>query len=294
MKNRIASLMYRLAFPADSIEEIANAADKLYTSRELSSAFESIVKRYDETEFCDYMQMLEDMKALSQNAKIHEYTGAILLLLAMCDTLKKRYEERGISEEIYYGTVSDLKYKNEECRLLFDVSGTFVAPWFPGFFRLERFALGRLQFEIIKLGLDCECKGVKLTRDNNAINVHIPRTGTRLDHREVVASYDRAKEFFKDHFKDQPTVFACHSWLLYPWNESVLAPTSNLYAFYHDFTIVAQGDNEKHNDAWRLFDCVFDGDVQKLPRDSSLRRAYAERIESGLPTGWGMGVFIKS
>ncbi len=284
-------LMRRLAFPDDSIVNISDTLHKILNDIDSAAIFEGLIKSYDESERCDYLKLFDDMKALSQKLGIHEYTGNMILLLAMCDGLKKRYAERGLSEDIFYNTVADLKYKNEECRLLFGINGTFVAPWFPGFFMLERFALGRLQFEISKLGCDCECNGITLTKGSDAISIHIPRTGTRLDHKDVLDSYRQAKAFYKDHFKDRPIVFACHSWLLYPWNESILSPASNLYAFYKDFTIVAQGDNPNHEDAWRLFDCVLPEDVSKLPRDSSLRRAYADRIASGEPTGWGYGVF---
>ena len=293
MKNKIVTLMNRIAFPKASVCAVGDALDKIESNCEAREGFLALVKEYEATEHCNYLRMLEDMKAVSGKVGIDARLGDLLLLLALCDTLKQRYDARGLSEEIYYNTVSDLKYKNEECLLLFGTPGTFVSPWFPGFFKLERFALGRLQFEIIKLGRDVSCNGVQLTADSEVINIHIPRTGTRLDHGEVEEAYARAKEFYSDLFRDKPTVFACHSWLLYPWHEEILSPTSNLYAFYKDFTIIEQGESTKHGDAWRLFDCVFDGDAGKLPRDSSLRRAYADRIASGKPTGWGLGVFVR-
>ncbi|MBQ8409730.1 MAG: DUF5596 domain-containing protein [Clostridia bacterium] len=292
MKERIITLMQKIAFPEESILAISDATEKLLCDGEANAVFCELLSRYEKTEHCDYLKLLTDMEALSQKVGISEYTGAMILLLAMCEKLKQRYDERGLPEEVFYNTVADLKYKNEECRLLFGIHGTFVAGWYPGFFKLERFALGRLQFEISKLSYDCECDGIQLSQDSDAIFIHIPRTGTRLDHNEVMESYRRAKEFFKNQFEGKPTAFACHSWLLYPWHEEILSPSSNLYAFYKDFKIVASGNTDKHEDAWRLFDCIFDGDASKLPRDSSLRRAYADRIASGKPTGWGMGVFI--
>lgn len=293
MKQKILTLMNRISFPADSIRAVSEAFDKIEGSPAERDRFHALIKEYDATEHCDYLRMLEDMKEISREASIDTRLGDLLLLLSLCDTLKKRYDAKGLSEEIYYNTVSDLKYKNEECLLLFGTPGTFVSPWFPGFFKLERFALGRLQFEIIKLQRDAECNGIKLEAGREVINIHIPRTGTRLDHGEVEKAYDLAKAFYSDVFKDKPTVFACHSWLLYPWHESILDKSSNLYAFYKDFTIIESGESTKHSDVWRLFDCVFDGDASKLPRNSSLRRAYADRIANGKPTGWGLGVFIR-
>ena len=101
-----------------------------------------------------------------------------------------------------------------------------------------------------------------------------------------------AAVFFKDTFKGIPTVFTCHSWLLYPWNLDVLSPTSNLRAFCADYKIIGTADYPNYDNAWRLFDCLYTGDASALPRDSSLRRAYADRIARGEPMGNGLGVFI--
>jgi hypothetical protein len=37
---------------------------------------------------------------------------------------------------------------------------------------------------------------------------------------------------------------------------------------------------------------MYKGNVDELPQDTSLRRAYAEWIRNGEPTGWGYGVFV--
>ena len=236
--------------------------------------------------------MFSAMKELSERIGIPEFAGTMILLLAMCKKLKERYTERGLSEDLFYHTLEDLRYKNEECRLLYGQNGTFVASWYPGFYKMERFAFGRLQFGFYRLGFECKYKGIKLLPDYTALDIHIPRTGTKLDHDEVLRSYRMAKEFYKDLFVDQPAIFTCHSWMLYPWNLTVLSPKSNMYAFYKDFEIIDSGYYETHKDAWRLFDCLFDNDTSILPRDTSLRRAYAERMERGEPTGWGLGIFV--
>lgn len=292
MSEEITLLMQRLAFPQAAIDALTEIAKKLMEDETCYAEFREILAQYEETADCAYSQMFARMKELSERLNISEYEGAMLLLLAMCKKLRERYAARGLSDELFYHTMADLRYKVVECYLLYGIHGTFVASWFWRFYKVDRFAFGRLQFEVIKLGVDCEYEGTKLSCDCNALNIHIPRTGTRLDHDEVLESYRLAKEFYKDFFRDQPTVFTCHTWLLYPWNETVLSPASNMYAFYKDFKIIASGDYDTYKDAWRLFDCVFDGDADKLPRDSSLRRAYADRIANGEPTGWGHGVFI--
>ena len=292
MEAYINSLMRRISFPEDAISAVSDDVRKLLDSKEHADAFGKITGQYDKTALCDYLGMLNEMKALSEKVGIHEYSGALIMFLAMSKKLKQRYDEHGISEETFYNTMADLKYKCEECRLLHGIYGTFVAPWFPGFFQLRRFAFGRLQIETSQLGLNCEYDGQRFTKESKILNVHIPRTGTPLFHDQVLRSYHMAAEFFADEFKDEPMLFACHSWLLYPWNMTVLSPASNLYAFCSDFSIIAKGANQNHEDLWRLFDCVYTGDPQTLPRDSSLRRAYADRVAEGGETGWGYGVFM--
>ena len=292
MKEYIISLMRRLAFPEDAISALSDDAQKLLENKECADGFGAIIGQYDKTELCNYMAMLNEMKPLSEKAGIHEYSGALIMFLAMAKRLKLRYDERGLSEEMFYSSMADLKYKCEECRLVHGIFGSFVAPWFAGFFALQRVAFGRLQMEISKLGLECEYGGFHFTKESKIINIHIPRTGTPLFHDEVVSSYHMAAEFFAPEFKNEPMLFACHSWLLYPWNMTILSPTSKLYAFCSDFTVFAEGTNERHQDLWHLFDCVYTGDPKALPRDSSLRRAYADRVANGGQTGWGYGVFM--
>ena len=293
MLEEITALMRRLAFPEDAVLSLAETAKKILEDSEGCAEFLEILAPHEESENCAYGKMFAAMKELSAKLEIREYAGYMILLLAMCKKLLARYKERGLSEDLFYHTMADLRYKNEECNLLYGENGTFVPSWYPGLYKLERFAFGRLQIGVFRLGFECEYKGTKLLPDYTAFDIHIPRTGTKLDHDAVLDSYRQAKEFFKDRLVgDQPAVFTCHTWMLYPWNETVLSPTSNMYAFYKDFELIGSGDYENHKDVWRLFDCLFDGDVSVLPRDTSLRRAYAERIERGEPTGWGHGIFI--
>ena len=92
-------------------------------------------------------------------------------------------------------------------------------------------------------------------------------------------------------FPDGTALFTCSSWLLDPWNLTVLNPASNLAAFIGDFEIVSSHLYDGYGDLWRLFDCNYTGDPAALPRDSSLRRAYADRVARGEPTGSGRGFF---
>ena len=55
--------------------------------------------------------------------------------------------------------------------------------------------------------------------------------------------------------------------------------------------IVESGVNRRGGDLWRLFD-TDEKDPEKLPADSSMRRAYVSHLKNGGNVGWGFGVLI--
>lgn len=292
MRSDIAMLMERLTFPAEAREVLLSAFDRVAESPVAAAWWNRLVARYEATEKCNYPAMIEDVRALADTLSIHRHTLEMLLFLALGKKLRARYAERGIDESIYYDSLMDLRYKLEECRLVHGTVGSFVSLWFSGFYTLARFALGRLQFEMTTLKAPYTVGGETLPEGSKAINIHIPRTGTRLYHDEVLASYRRAAETFADAFGDAPILFTCHSWMLDPWHAEVLAPESNMVQFLRDFALVERGDYDDYKEAWRLFDCLVGDDPDVLPADTTLRRAYVEKMRRGQPTSWGRGVFI--
>jgi len=290
VREHIAHLMVSLKFPEDAQRELTDAFEKIAASGS-GDAFANLLAQYDADAECDYKEMLETAAQLANASEIHVYTVSLLLFLCMSKTLLERYRNEGIAESIYYCSMADLAYKLEECRLVYGINGSFVASWFSGFFKMTRFGLGRLQFEIKQTEEAYLLDGTVIPAGSKVINVHIPRTGTKLCHEEVLESYRLAAEHFSNVFPENRVLFICKSWLLDPWNLSVLKPGSNLREFCLDFEIVKTGEYEDYRELWRLFDCEYTGDATKLPRNSSLRRAYAERVAEGRPIGWGIGMF---
>ena len=295
IKAQATELFYKLEFPEEAVKILSDSLDTLL-SDEYFDQFKNILSEYEKTENCPYSEMIENMKKLSESAGIHEYTGSLLLLVCMAPKLKERYTQKGISEEIFYDTLSDMRYKLYECLEVHGIIGTFVAYWYAGFFNLTRFGFGKLQFEPKKLGVDCEYNGIPLSADTYVLNTHIPRTGKRLDRESILEAYRKGREFFLQYFPhmftDKKTVFYCSSWLLDPWNLTVLSEGSNLRAFITDYHIIEQGEYDNYKDLWRLFDKMYTGDPDALPQNTSLRRAYVERIKRGEKTGWAIGIFI--
>ena len=208
----------------------------------------------------------------------------------MTRRLRALYAERGLSSEIYRNSVLDLRYKLEECKTVKGIVGSFVAYWFPGFFDLSRFALGRLQFEMIDFGMDYERNGHVLTPKSRVINVHIPRTGTPMDKESCDDSYRQAKEFFKKETGEE-CVFHCHSWLLYPENRTILPPHTNIYRFLSEYEILASHTDRDGRELWRLFD-TDERNPDRLPTNTSARRLYAEHLKKGGKVDVGKGIFF--
>ena len=244
---------------------------------------------YEANHKIDYAEeIIGRAKKITELTDTHPYTVEFLLFVCMTKRLKVLYEEKDLDMQIYRDCVLDLKWKLNECKEVRGICGSFVALWFSGFFNLERFALGRLQFELTKARADYQKDGVTLKKGESiVINVHIPRTGTPMDKESCDRSYAMAREFFKN-ATGNDYVFVCHSWLLFPQNKEILPSHTNVYRFMSEYDIVDWGYNEG-NDLWRLFDTQ-EMNPDRLPTNGSLRRAYVEHLKKGKRVGWGYGV----
>ena len=187
----------------------------------------------------------------------------------------------------------DLKYKLDECHEVYGIWGSFVSDWFPGFFTLSRFALGRLQFEWDKLGRAYEGQGVSLPEGTRVVNMHIPRSGEPLSAALCDDAFARATAFYTPQLEvGEPLVFVCSSWLLYPEHDRILPEKSNIRGFMSRFDICRRGTHGgNHPDLWRLFDTK-EVNPDRLPTNTSLRRAYVDHLKAGGKTGWGFGVIV--
>ena len=292
MQNYLHFFFDKFDYPKEARECLFESNRKIYKNVSTAKKFEGLLNQYGDSMNCDYKGMIDEMKSVSAEAEISEHTGYLLMFIGMSDILRGYYKKRGISSDIWKRCMFDLKYKLAECRAVYGNWGTFVPGWFSGFFNMTRFAFEKLQFEAIRFGKNYENNGVVLTPDSTVLNVHIPRTGERLDRESVDRAYAQAKEFFADKFVGVPTVFSCHSWLLFPRHKEMMKPGSNLLSFISDYDIVESGEYQDYREIWRLFDMNYTPELSKLPSDTSLRRSYIELMQKGEKTGWGHGVYI--
>lgn len=291
MRKYLESFFEDFQYDKNDANELLCAYDKITADSDTDRLLCDLLSAYEQNIRFDYdKEVFERSREISRLTGVHGFTVDLLIFICMSRHLKSVYIQKGIDLQIYKDSMLDLKYKLWECKLVKGICGSFVAPWFNGFFDLTRFAFGRLQFEVIKTWQDYEKNGVKLVADKSkVINVHIPRTKTPLDKESCDKAYAKAREFFRDEVGENGA-FVCFSWLMYPGTLDIIPKNSNTYRFVSEYDIIGSEDNDGE-DLWRLFDTE-QKDINKLPCDTSMRRAFVEHIKNGGKLGNGFGVKI--
>ena len=290
MKEYLVDFFKEFGYEESDAQALLSTYDAVAANGEANKLLREVLAAYEADYNLNYeIEVYNKAKEITMITGLHAYTVELLVFICMTKRLRALYIEQGIDMQIYRDSVLDLKWKLEECKIVKGICGSFVSPWFVGFFNLTRFALGRLQFELVTLWFDYEGHGLKIEKNKSrVISVHIPRTGTPIDKASCDASYAQARSFFKDRCGGEEYPFACYSWMLYPANKEILAPESNTYRFMDEYEVISSEDNNGE-DLWRLFDTE-EKDPDKLPVDTSMRRRYVRHLKNGGKVGCGLGI----
>jgi len=278
----------KIGIPAEYLPAMLSHAQLLNAVPE----WHALVKKINTGDYSESKDFLVPASEIGAGLGIHTYTAQFSVFAFAAKELLEQYRAKGIAEEIYWDSMRDLLWKFRECLDVHGVPGSFVAPWFAGFYRMNRFALGRLQFEHAAFREEeySRC-GLTLHKGDDVINVHIPSSGP-LTKESRLDAYRRAYEFYKGEFPTKIMPIVCSSWLLYPAHREFLPEKSNILSFMEDFDIISFSEKQEFSDAWRVFGSHAAKDPSEWPRDTSLRRAYAERVCAGKPVGGGYGVIL--
>ncbi len=239
--------------------------------------------------------VVEEMDALcaklAEQSGYHPYqTTAFVYLLSM-ERLQKHYAALGLPEDVFGGIMADFACWIDKCRSMHGITGVFVGEWLWGFHCLERFTLGRLQFEPKRWKHDPIRVGNHLLRKGDLfVNFHIPSFKQPFDRAARQDAYQRAASFFADQFAGEYIPLVTETWLLDPLHRDILPPASNMNDFARDFDVVIGHAMETYYDAWRIFDAAANGPVEELPENNSLQRAYKARMVNGETCYYGTGV----
>lgn len=237
----------------------------------------------------DLSALLAQIKDASIQAKIPSESAELLLFLLCTKHLKSIYDHMNLPESYFKGVAIDIRCKLRECHAVRGIWGTFVAIWFAGFFAMTRFAIGRLQYEMIKMPPYISTDGTYCFDGQPAVNLHIPSSGP-LVIEEVRASMSEAARFFGKYFPQGKVLFHCNSWLLFPGHYEMLPPTSGIRQFMDEFTLIRGDTHADRHDLWRLFNTEDVADPSRLPQNTSLQRKYVQWIAAGKPVGSAIGI----
>ena len=232
---------------------------------------------------------------VAEKSGISEHTVKFLYYLCVTKEMREKYAEKGLPEEIYWDSVNDFRYKLEEGKNTLGLWGFHQSPWFYYFLNFTQFKLGRLEFTMGSnyWNFDFEICGKKVTKGDPILHVHIPSAKEPFDKAACHDSYDRAYHFFKEKLGYDFICFCCGSWLLFPKHKELLKEGSNIARFIDDFKMVnTKIVEDQRHDLWRIFGKDANLPFEELPRDNSLKKAYAEYLCGGGLLEEGFGAFI--
>lgn len=292
MITTLANFLEKFPYPDEAKNVLLQEYDRLFSNAKAAELLLGHINAYKSGAAIKFDVANQDAAAAGAVAGVHEYTAQFLLYACLAEPLRLRYKEKGIDESIWYDSMMDLLYKLDECHALHGIWGTFVAFWFDRFFEMTRFALGRLQFETTTYYLTdvYNGHGITMKRDEKTVlNLHIP-SGSPLRHEDVLDSYRRAYHFYNSLTINGLLPIICGSWLLYDRMKEFLPADSNIIRFQNDFEIVNNIENPGFSECWRIYNMEYPGDPALLPRDTSLRRRYADWLAAGGVSGAGYGI----
>ncbi len=224
--------------------------------------------------------------------ELNVYTAHLIFLLDCTGYLLEKYRREKVSDEIFYHTMKDIKYKLDECLKVKGVFGNFVADWYEGFFHGGRVALGRLQYEPLVHSKDVLKIGDFSAKDGDfKVQCHIPSSGP-LGSELCKESFKLAYDYFKDKLKDGILPVFCESWLLYPPYEKPFSSSKNILDFRRNFYVYETVNQDKFGDSWRVFDTDYDGNLKSLPDKTRMQKGFIDYISEEGSFGIGKGVLL--
>ncbi len=256
MKKEIAEWFDKLELPTEWRDEVNSAS--------LNFDFDEIESKESPYE---YLAQQEDkMKCL-------------LYALSKCGACYDYFCSKGIPDEIFFASLSELKrYAVEYYETNGGKIGILQIKWVGKVLSGLIFRLGRLEFEIRKARYDFDKLSVR--EGDDVLNVHIPIADS-FDREVCDTSYAMSREFFAKYFPDYKyKCYACSSWLLDSELEKYLKKSSNILRFASEYEVVSS--KEGYDALTYLFGRGTSlSDVDKLVPESSLQKGIVEHIKTG-------------
>jgi GNAT-like C-terminal domain/N-acyltransferase N-terminal domain len=204
----------------------------------------------------------------------HLYVHAYLALVGV---VTGYHREHDVPETVSWTTLADLGRNLAVDRRMRGEGWPVMQSWLTLHARGSLYELGRLQYQ-----------------RGPTVDLHIPDAGP-LTPEAVDASLERARAFFPRHFPEQPLVaFSCGSWLLDPQLREYLPETSNIVRFQRRFELEPYEEPEGLDPDIEVRRFAFRDlttPLERLPRDTTLRRAALDHLGAGRHWHWRRGRF---
>lgn len=289
MKQYICEFMTEYDYPQPASDAVFEAYDAL----EKNENFHTLLNCYYKDENINVDKEEGPLYPISQSENVHFYTAKLVFYICLSRDLKREYLKAGYTEAFWSENIADLHCKMMECFNVHHIWGIFSLGWFNHVFRMRTFTLGRMCYNVGEYdGENFAVASRTVKRGDKFISIHIPSSGKPFDRAARLDSYERAYYFFKEDFGEKEPLFRCESWLLYPANRKILSSGSNIVSFADDFKLVKSYEYPDNRYMWRIFGDKYELPPEELPRDSSLRRAYADFLAKGNKPGAGVGFFL--
>jgi hypothetical protein len=292
----LTDFLQKYDFPAEGSKSLLCSFDQILSHSQLSDVLLTAVQTYESCATTQeaIMELLQRVKTAAAETDIPTEAVELLFFMLCMKPLKERFNTLGLSEDYYAGVARDLRSKLNECHAVRGIWGSFVAHWFPRFFVPNRFVMGRLQYELITIPEQYCTPETAHFANQPAINVHIP-SGAPLRIEDVRASMQEAAKFYGRHFPGGNVPFVCNSWLLFPGHKEMLPESSGIRQFMEEFTLLNAYEEPQRQNLWRLFLTDNVWELDELPQDTSLQRAYVAWLKAGKNVGGGLGLrFIQT
>lgn len=275
----------KLGFPQEACIYLQECFDNISAVPQAhATLMQAVDKLFTDGEYLDELSKLPEL------CGVNKYSSDMVFVMLCARMWYYISRQRNIDEKLYWDSMVDLRCKLHECHDIFGVWGTFVTPWFKGFFTGDRFALGRMQFEKIPYEYD-DYKGI-VKKGQDVLNCHVPSSGP-MTGELLLDSLKRAYNFFPEVRRDGLMPVVAHSWLVYPPHYALFPEKSNLRKFYNMFDIILSWEDEHNSDFQRIFNCVYKPEIlDKVPADNTLRRNFLEYVKAGNKMGHGFGILL--
>lgn len=284
----------KIGLPAEVLESIKAIVRKI-TEKGASEEFFSLAYIYASADEITILEAKERLDSLAQRVEASEFSLYMVFVLYCTGYMQEKYKNNNIDECIFWASMDDIRCKVLECMNCNKIVGIKPFTWYDGFFKLNRFALGRFQYEPFPLPVDFITKnGIHISEGTKCFNMHIPSSGIPLTDDVRLDSYRKAYAFYKKRgeFEGENIIFRCASWLLYPKHSEFLPKELNIVRFLNEFDIISEEEVSEFTYAYRIFGDIRGKSVEEYSEKTSMQRAYKKWILDGNKPGVGQGVIV--